>query len=328
MLRNREFTRFLIVLLATGALASCAGFFVSFAAGVTATACSLLFIMLLLVFTARRYAQIRRLNDYLKRINTGDYSLDVRDNAEGELSILKNEIYKVTAALRERGDAMQREKAALADALSDISHQLKTPLTSMLIMTDLLCDANLPEPQRGTFAARMRLQLERLQWLVSALLKISRLDAGTVQFDPHPIALKALIAKACTPLLIWMELKNVSLHIDAGEAMITCDENWTAEALLNVVKNCAEHTPEGGEVRIACEENPLFTQIRVTDTGPGIDPADLPHIFNRFYRGKNASEDSAGIGLAMASAIAQKQGGSITASSSSRGSVFTLRLPK
>ncbi len=327
-MRNREFRNFILVLLLTGGAASAAGFFVSTAVGIAVTACSVLFIAILLAFTWQRYGQIKRLCAYLKRINGGDYTLDVRDNAEGELSILKNEIYKVTAALRERGDALQREKLALADALSDISHQLKTPLTSMLIMTDLLCDAEMPDEQRRAFTGRMRLQLERLQWLVSALLKMSRLDAKTVKFKPQRILSKALIGKACAPLLIPIELKNQTLRIDAGEAMLTCDENWTAEALLNVLKNCVEHTPEGGEIIVACEENPLFTQIRIRDNGPGIDPDDLPHIFSRFYRGKNASEDSVGIGLAMAAAIVQEQGGSITAASRGPGSVFTLRFLK
>ena len=327
-MRNREFRNLLIVLLLTGGIASAAGFFISTATGIAVAVCAVLFIGVLLAFTWHRYAQIRRLSEYLKRINSGNYALDVRDNTEGELSILKNEIYKVTAALRERGDALHREKLALQGALSDISHQLKTPLTSMLIMTDLLCDAALPNEQREAFTNRMRLQLERLQWLVSSLLKMSRLDARTVRFNPHRIDAKTLLNKACAPLLIPIELKNQTLHIEAGEAALTCDENWTIEALLNVLKNCVEHSPDGGEIVVRCEENPLFTQIRIRDNGPGIDPVDLPHIFSRFYRGKNASEDSVGIGLAMAAAIVQEQGGSITAASHGQGSVFTLRFLK
>lgn len=329
MLRNREFRRFLIALLFVGAALTAVGFIVSITAGIAAATCSVIFIALCLGYTHQRYVQLRRLADYLKRINSGDYALDVRDNAEGELSILKNEIYKVTVALRERGDMLQREKIALADALSDISHQLKTPLTSMLLMTDLLCDAQLPEEKRRAFTTRMRLQLERLQWLVSALLKMSRLDAGTVKFQPQRISAKSLIDRACAPLLIPIELKDLTLRIVAGEATVLCDEHWTCEALLNIVKNCVEHTPDGGEIAIRCEDNPLFTQITVSDTGPGIDEADLPHIFTRFYRGKNAGEDSVGIGLAMAAAIVQGQGGSIAARSiSGSGGTFSLRFLK
>ena len=329
MLRNREFRSFLITLLIAGAALTAAGFLVSLQTGIAAVICSLLFIALLFAYTRQRYIQLGRLCDYLKRINNGDYDLDVRDNAEGELSILKNEIYKVTAALHERGDMLQREKSVLADALSDISHQLKTPLTSMLLMTDLLCDAQLPEEERRAFTTRMRLQLERLQWLVSALLKISRLDAGTVRFSPRQISARILIENTCAPLLIPMELKNQVLRVEAGEISLTCDERWTSEALLNIVKNCVEHTPDGGTISIRCEDNPLYSQIIVSDTGPGIDKADLPHIFTRFYRGKNASEDSVGIGLAMAAAIMQGQGGNITARSiQGDGSTFTLRFFK
>lgn len=327
-MRNKEFSHFLITMLFTGAALTLVSFLVSVAAGIAAAACSVVFLLLAFAYTYQRYRQISRLCDYLKRINNGDCTLDVRDNTEGELSILKSEIYKVTVALRERGDLLQREKASLADALSDISHQLKTPLTSMLIMTDLLCDAELPDDKRQTFTSRMRLQIERLQWLVSSLLKMSRLDAKTVKFNTRRIRARSLVERACAPLLIPAELKNQTVTVDAGEAIAVCDENWTAEALLNVLKNCVEHTPEGGTISVSCEENPLFTQIRISDTGPGIDSADLPHIFSRFYRGKNASEDSAGIGLAMAAAIVQEQGGSIAAASSPRGSVFTLRLPK
>ncbi len=327
-MRNKEFRNFIIAMLFAGVGLTSVGFLISITAGITAAACSLLLIILTLVFTWQRYVQIKRLCAYLKRINSGDYALDVRDNAEGELSILKSEIYKVTVALRERGDMLQREKETLADALSDISHQLKTPLTSMLIMTDLLCDKKLPDDKRQVFTSRMRLQIERLQWLVSSLLKMSRLDAKTVKFNTRRTPVQGLIERACAPLLIPAELKNQTIGIEAGDAMIACDENWTAEALLNILKNCVEHAPEGGTISVSCEENPLYTQIRVADTGPGIDSADLPHIFSRFYRGKNASDDSAGIGLAMAAAIVQEQGGSITAASSARGSVFTLRLPK
>ncbi|NLT97296.1 MAG: HAMP domain-containing histidine kinase, partial [Christensenellaceae bacterium] len=230
MLRNREFRSFLIALLIAGAVLTGVGFVLSPAAGIIAAACSLIFISLCLIYTYKRYVHLRLLCDYLKRINTGDYALDVRDNTEGELSILKNEIYKVTVALRERSESLQREKIALADALSDISHQLKTPLTSLLLMTDLLCDAQMPDAKRLLFTTRMRQQLERLQWLVSALLKISRLDAGAVRFNPQLISARVLIEKAVSPLLIPIELKNQTLYIEADDASLTCDVHWTCEA--------------------------------------------------------------------------------------------------
>lgn len=328
MLRNREIRLFTLILLLIGAAATIAGVTLSAAAGIIAGAASLLFILTLLFFTRWRYRQLSRLAAYLKKINSGDYALDVRDNTEGELSILKSEVYKTTVMLRERNHMLARDKAVLETALSDISHQLKTPLTSMLMMTDLLCDSDLPEQQRRTFTARIRSQLERIQWLVSALLKLSRLDAKAVDFKKDGVSAAAMIEKASAPLLIPMELKEQALVIKDNGASLCCDAGWTAEALLNILKNCVEHTPQGGEIAITCEVNPLYTQLQIKDSGGGIPEEDLPYIFSRFYRGKNAADDSIGIGLAMAAAIVGEQGGTLDAHSTTGGSVFTIRFPK
>ena len=269
------------------------------------------------------------LSDYLARISNGEHTLDVRDNAEGELSILKNEIYKVTVMLKCQNELLKRDKVMLQNALSDISHQLKTPLTSMFVMTDLLLNAELPEDKRFEFTDRIRVQLERLQWLVTSLLKLSRLDAKTVEFKMEQQKAQQLFQKAYEPLLIALELKNQTLNVECAETVLRCDANWTAEALLNILKNCVEHTPEFGTITIACTENPLFVQIMIRDNGPGIDKTDLPHIFERFYRGKNAALDSIGIGLAMASSIVQEQGGFIDALNAQEGgSCFMIRFPK
>ena len=328
MLRNREIRRFLILLLILYIPVTTLCFLISPLAGVTVGTVLILFIVLMLIFTRHRYNQIKKLSEYLKNINSGNYMLDVRDNLEGELSILKSELYKVTVMLREQNEVLKKDRAALADALSDISHQLKTPLTSMFMMTDLLCDADLPEEKRREFTSHIRSQLRRLQWLVSSLLKLSRLDAKTIQFKPGLVETSRLVEKAVSPLLIPMELKNQTLNVQSEGCFLRCDENWTAEALLNILKNCVEHTPENGEIAVICTVNPLYHEICIHDNGPGIDENDLPYIFNRFYRGKNASDDSVGIGLAMAAAIIQEQGGNIVASSKPQGSVFTIRFPK
>jgi len=310
-------------------LAAAASLFVSPAACAVSGGFALLISAIAVFITFRRYRSIGRLNTYLKRINSGDYSLDVRDNTEGELSILKNEIYKVTVMLRERSEQLQQDKTALQNALSDISHQLKTPVTSMFVMTDLLLEPDLPEDKRLTFTDRIRVQLERLSWLVSSLLKLSRLDAKAVSFKRDKVPAARLLEKALAPLRIPAELKSITLEVRDNSASILCDENWTAEAVLNIVKNCVEHTPDNGKILIACTENPLFAQLRIEDSGPGISVGDLPHIFTRFYRGKNAADDSIGIGLAMAATIVQEQSGSIEAGSAVLGgSAFTLRFPK
>jgi signal transduction histidine kinase len=329
MLRNKEFMCLVITLAGLTLLAAGAGLFVSPAACAVSGGFALFISASAILITRRRYRSIALLNTYLKRINSGDYALDVRDNTEGELSILKNEIYKVTVMLRERSEQLQKDKTALQNALSDISHQLKTPITSMFVMTDLLLEPDLPEDKRLAFTDRIRAQLERLSWLVSSLLKLSRLDAKAVVFKRAGVPASRLLNKALAPLRIPAELKNITLDIHDNGACIICDENWTAEAVLNIVKNCVEHTPKDGAIRIICTENPLFAQLRIEDTGPGIREDDLPHIFTRFYRGKNAANDSVGIGLAMAATIVQEQSGSIEAGpSSSGGSVFTLRFPK
>lgn len=329
MLRNPEFKRSLLYLIALSVLITAAGFIVCVPAGLMALLSSLMFASFYIINTYRRFAQIARLSHYLKKINSGDYALDVRDNVEGELSILKSEIYKVTVMLREKNDMLAKDKAALQNALSDISHQLKTPLTSMFMMTDLLCDNQLPDKKRREFTDRLRAQLERIQWLVTSLLKLSRLDAKTVTFKSADVSAKSLFEKACAPLLIPIEIKNQTLHAQDNGVFIRCDENWTAEALLNILKNCVEHTPDGGRLSIVCASNPIYTQILIRDSGTGIGTNDLPHVFSRFYRGKNASDDSVGIGLAMAAAIVTEQGGSIDAANHPQGgSVFTVRFPK
>ena len=300
---------------------------ISLAAAIVAGAACLLLGTVFLLFNRRRYRQLARLGDYLKRVNNGEYPLELPDNDEGELSILKSEIYKVTVSLREQNERLKQDKLRLADALSDISHQFKTPLTSMSVMTDLLSEGKLGESRRTEFTAQLRAQLERLTWLTEALLKLSKLDAEAVSFKLRRVSLKELIGKACGSLLIPMELNEQTLTVEA-EGSVFCDLNWTAEALLNILKNCIEHTPAGGEIRILASENALFTEVRVFDGGSGIDKADLPYVFDRFYRGKNAAKDSVGIGLALSKSIVDAQDGNVEVHNAHGGGAeFILRFP-
>ncbi len=327
-MRNQEVRRTLsAMLLITLAGTAAAYAFSPAAAAVTGVSCLLLAAVFLLS-TGHRYKRLTRLSDYLKRVNGGDYALELPDNDEGELSILKSEIYKVTVSLNEQNERLKKEKIQLADSLSDISHQFKTPLTSLSVMTDLLSDGKLDEGRRAEFNRQLRMQLGRLTWLTEALLKLSKLDADAVSFRRQSVSTRGLIDKACAPLLIPAELKEQTLSVQSDGGSVCCDPNWTAEALSNILKNCMEHTPAGGEIRISASTNALFTEIRVLDSGPGLDKADLPHIFERFYRGKNAAKDSVGIGLAMAKAILEAQGGGLDARNSSEGGAeFILRFP-
>ncbi|SDY67720.1 Signal transduction histidine kinase [Evansella caseinilytica] len=312
MLRNREFLLFVLSLCFIGLAATGTAAAVSPTAAVLVCLTAGLLIACCILYTRWRYREIAKLSGYLRQIIGGDYSLDVRDNREGELSILKNDIYKVTLMLSEQSALLQRDKRKLTEAISDISHQLKTPLTSMTVMADLLSDANLTSAKRAEFTQNIRRQLERIDWLVSSLLKLSKIDAGAVRFKKQQITVKTLIQKAVEPLLIPLDIKQQRLTVTGEDtASFSCDLNWTAEALINILKNCIEHTEEGGVVAISFSENPLFTEIVIADNGKGIAQEDIPHIFKRFYKGKSANEDSVGIGLAMAHSIVTSQSGTI-----------------
>lgn len=283
-----------------------------------------------LVFTKHRYKQIDQLSVYLRRIANGEFDLDIRDNSEGELSILKNEIYKVTVTLYEQAGLLQKDKLFLSETLSDISHQIKTPITSMSVMADLLSDENLPPNKRMEFTQNIRSQLERLHWLVSSLLKLSKMDAGAVVFKKDLIRVKDLIHKSTEHLLIPMDIKDQRLTIKGDkDASYIGDFNWSCEAVANILKNCTEHTPTAGEICVEYVETPISTIITVTDNGEGISKEDLPRIFDRFYKTSNAGKDSIGIGLAMSKTIVEKQGGSIEVhSDKGYGARFIIKFYK
>ncbi|MCM3163231.1 sensor histidine kinase KdpD [Metabacillus litoralis] len=331
MLRNKEIQFFLLALVAIMLLATIATFFLL--SGLAATMVFLTSVLLIgcsLFFTKWRYREIEKLSGYLRKISSGDYSLDVRDNYEGELSILKSDIYKVTLMLSEHHSLLQQDKVKLTNAISDISHQLKTPLTSMMVMADLLGDTKLEEAKREEFTNNIRVQLERIEWLVSSLLKLSKIDAGTVPFKRNPILLSDLLEQAIQPVLVPMDIKQQTLNVNGDkEVSFIGDFNWTTEAIINILKNCVEQTQEGGEISISFTENALFTELILSDNGKGIPKEDLPYIFKRFYRGKNAGEDSVGIGLAMAHSIIKSQHGDIEVKSEiGKGTTFIIKFYK
>lgn len=278
----------------------------------------------------RPYGQIEHIARYARQLALGDYTMDLRDSREGAISRLKNEIYKITVTLRERAETLRHDKRALADSISDISHQLRTPMTSLLILSDLLQEAPDGEMRR-TFLQRMQSQLRRMEWLISSLLKLSKLDAGTLEMKKETFPLDRLIDKALESVEVALDIKEIRVERrDSGHSMLQADFNWTREALLNILKNSVEHSPVRGTMSIRCEDNPIYTSIAVSDEGSGIASEDLPYIFNRFYRGKNAREDSVGIGLAIAHEIIGKQGGSVAASSEpgGRGTTFLVKFYK
>lgn len=287
------------------------------------------FILVTYLFMMKFYGSINEVIYYTGRIKDNDYSLDIRDNKEGAFSILKNEIYKITTMLREQAQTLEREKTSLTESIADISHQLKTPMTSLFVLNDLLYN-NPPDETREEFLKRMNLQLKRIEWLVTSLLKLSKLDAGTIVMKREQVKVKSLVHKAMEPMEIPAEIKMLEINIKGGDHVkFEGDFNWTCEALINVIKNCIEHTPENGRIDISFDENPIYTEITIADNGVGIDKKDIPYIFNRFYKGKNAGDDSVGIGLAMARTIVSKQGGDIVVESEKgKGAEFIIKFYK
>ena len=330
MLRNREILWLFVTMCSISLVAIVISAMMSLPVAVLTCITSALLITCSLVFTRWRYTEIENLSSYLRQISNGNYTLDVRDNQEGELSILKNDIYKVTLILSEHSALLQHDKVQLTNAISDISHQLKTPLTSMTVMADLLSEPELPPEKRTEFTRNIRIQLERIGWLVSSLLKFSKIDAGTVQFKKDPILVRTLFQKSLEPVLIPMDIKEQTVSIKGDDTVsFLGDLNWTAEAVINILKNCVEHTPEGGEISISFAENALYTELIIADNGKGIPKEELPYVFQRFYKGKNASEDSVGIGLALSHSIITSQNGDINIKSEKGiGTQFHIKIYK
>ena len=249
-------------------------------------------------FTRKRKREIEELNDYLVRVLAGDTAPEILDQEEGELSILRTNIYKAATTLRYQNELLANDKKQLAAAIADISHQLKTPLTSMMMMNDLLACESDPV-KREEFLKTQAAQLQRMNWLIQTLLKLSKLDAGTIELKREEISGRDLITEAIKPFEIQFELREISYKAELTDAVFKCDINWTVEAIQNIIKNCIEHMSAGGTLTVATEDTNIYTQITISDTGCGIAEGDIPHIFERFYKGKNSGKDSVGIGLAL-----------------------------
>ena len=294
---------------------------------------TLLFIVLNIAYIWYQWNQDRKLKEldrYLLTVLAGNYNLDIRDYEDGILSSLKNDVYKMSVLLKEDKERALEQQKYLESVLSDISHQLRTPLTSMYVMNDLLSDGKVRGKQKKEILNKNRVQLERIEWLITTLLKMSRIDAGTVTFKEEKVVTKELIKKALEPINIPIELKKQTvLIVGDKKSTVILDQKWTVEAFVNLLKNAHEHTPVGGMIIIKITDNPLFTEFLIQDNGTGIAKEDLPHIFERFYKGKNSSSESIGIGLNMSKTIIQKENGTIMVDSTEgKGTTFTIRFYK
>ena len=329
MLRNREFRQFAVIFFLIAAASATLGFANNMAAGILALFSSFAFGTAFFVFTKARYKSLMQISEQIDLVLHNADHLFIAESEEGELSILQSEITKMMLRIREQNDALKKEKEHLADSLADVAHQLRTPLTSITLVLSLIENTS-DEKERKNLIRETEELLVRMDWLLTSLLKLSRLDAGIVVFQKEQVNINSLITAALQPLQIPMELHNISLQADVPPGItIDGDFNWLSEALQNIFKNCMESAGDNGKIDIHCEDNPIFMEITIHDSGAGFKKEDLPNLFNRFYRGQNSSTAGYGIGLALCRTIITRQGGSITARNHPRGgAMFVIRFPK
>lgn len=287
-----------------------------------------LLIILFIKYNKKRDKELNEITRLIEEINKKNYKLNLDEISEDELSILKNEIYKTTIMLKEQAENSKKEKLELKESLSDISHQLKTPLTSILIILDnLIEDAYMDVQTRQDFIFDIKREINNINFLVQSLLKLSKLDTNNVTFVKENIEIKEIIEQAVKKLSMLCDLKDVKINVNCkNNIMINTDVNWQVEAISNVLKNAIEHSKENAIVGINIDDKKLYSEITITDYGDGIDKQDLSHIFERFYKGKNSSKDSIGIGLALAKTIIEKSNGKIIVESrANEGTTFIIR---
>ena len=266
--------------------------------------------IIILIYLKERKRKIDNLITYIDNIQSKKYLLDVEDNSEDELNSLKNELYKLTVMLKEKADDSKAQREDMYRLLSDISHQLKTPLTSIQILLDNLNESkNMDEKTRKKFIIEITKKIESMNWLIIALLKLSKLDANAVEFKKEKIDVSNMIENVVENLSIMAEIRDIQVMFDSKDIYIQADYNWYKEAISNILKNAIEHARHN--VTIKASENKVYTQIEIKDDGMGINKKDMKHIFDRFYKSQNSDENSIGIGLSLSKSIIEAQNGHI-----------------
>lgn len=295
----------------------------------------IVFILILSIIVFKyNHSESKKINEitkYIEEINRGNYKLNIEENTEDELSILKNELYKITIKLKEVAENSQKDKTTLKDSLSDISHQIKTPITSILIMLDnILSDENMPEDIKKDFIKDIKREIVNIKFLVESILRLSKIDSNSIKFIKKEVFIKDIINEAVKNVSMLSELKNIEIIVLGDDSIKTiCDLKWQVEAITNILKNCIEHSYENKKIYINYNQNNMYTELKIEDNGTGIDAKDLPHIFERFYKGKNSSSDSVGIGLALSKSIIESNNGYIQVDSKlNKGTTFIIKYLK
>ena len=292
-----------------------------------------LILLLLIIFyryNKKKENDIQDIIRYLEQINQKNYELKIDSISEDELSILKNEIYKTTILLKETTENIKQDKMNLKKSLEDISHQLKTPLTSIYITLDnLIEDPNMDEKIRNDFIRDIKREVTNINFLVQSLLKLSQFDTNTIHFTKEKVKLNKIINNAIKNISSLCDLKNITIMVNSNEDIdLVCDSKWQTEAITNILKNCAEHSSNNQQILINYNQNTAYTLIEIKDFGKGISQKDLPHIFERFYKGENSNIDSIGIGLSLTKSIIEKDDGLINVKSSPGGTTFMIKYYK
>lgn len=291
---------------------------------------SLIFFIVILFNRKKEKKELNEIVEYIKDINKGNYDLKLTNNKESMYSILKNEIYTTTVMLKEKAENELKEKLSVKDSLTNISHQLKTPLTSISLLVDNLCDNNVSPEIQKEFLEDIKFQVKNINYLIIQLLKLSKFDANVVVFKKENINVKNIIFEVLKYVDPLIDLKNINIHVNGkNNVSFIGDYQWEFEALSNIIKNCIDYIPDNKSIYIEFKENNFYTQIEIIDEGLGIAPSEVNHIFERFYKGKNSSNNSFGIGLALAKEIILKDNGKIIVSSKlDKGTKFKIKYYK
>ena len=278
-------------------------------------------------FQKKRNDNIREITKYLKEINKHNYNLDIKANEEGELSILQNELYKTTIMLNEQALLNQKDKESLKDSLSDISHQLRTPLTSINLMIDNLMEGELSKEEERKLLTSINRKIKSTNFLIESLLKLSKFDANTITFNNTTQKIDKILNSVEENLRDLLDLHEVELKIEGNQKdTLYCDYKWQIEALTNIVKNCIEHSNPGSSIDISYYKTELLTKIVIKDHGVGMNKKDQKHIFERFYKGENSNPNSIGIGMSLAKTIIEKSRGNIKINSQKgEGTTFIIK---